>query len=102
MAAPARAHPRKPAVELYGSLSETLSDLCAAAGERGSAGGAPRRWVEQLRAGEAQLREAERAELEDERAPLHPMRVYGELRGMLERDAIVIGDGATSSPTRGG
>jgi acetolactate synthase-1/2/3 large subunit len=93
VAAPARAHPRKPAVELYGSLSETLSDLRAAASDRGSASGAPRPWVEQLRAGEAQLREAERAELEDERAPLHPMRVYGELRGVLERDAIVIGDG---------
>ncbi len=93
VAAPVRAHPRKPAVELYGSLRETLSDLRAAASDRGSAGGAPRPWVEQLRAAEAQLREAERAELEDERAPLHPMRVYGELRGVLERDAIVIGDG---------
>ena len=52
-----------------------------------------RQWVAELRAAEAQLREAERAELEDERTPLHPMRVYGELRGMLERDAVVVGDG---------
>ena len=27
------------------------------------------------------------------RAPLHPMRIYGELAQMLDRDAIVIGDG---------
>jgi acetolactate synthase-1/2/3 large subunit len=92
VAAPARAHPRKPAVELYGELSETLSDLRAAASGRESPGRA-RPWVAELRAAEMQLREGERAELEDERAPLHPMRVYGELRGMLERDAIVIGDG---------
>ncbi|MFL5858145.1 MAG: thiamine pyrophosphate-dependent enzyme, partial [Solirubrobacteraceae bacterium] len=26
-------------------------------------------------------------------APLHPLRVYGELRQVLDRDAIVIGDG---------
>ena len=35
----------------------------------------------------------ERALLADERAPLHPMRVYGELGALLDRDAIVIGDG---------
>ena len=29
----------------------------------------------------------------DERAPLHPMRIYGELGRLLDRDAIVIGDG---------
>ncbi len=90
VAEPARRHPREVAVELYGSLSETLIDLRAAAG-----GGALQSegWVAQLRAVEAQLREGERAELEDERAPLHPMRVYGELRGLLERDAVVVGDG---------
>ena len=31
--------------------------------------------------------------LEDERAPLHPMRVYHELGDFLDRDAIVVGDG---------
>ena len=30
---------------------------------------------------------------EDDRAPLHPMRLYAELARVLERDAIVIGDG---------
>jgi acetolactate synthase-1/2/3 large subunit len=31
--------------------------------------------------------------LEDERAPLHPMRLYAELGQVLDRNAIVIGDG---------
>ena len=39
------------------------------------------------------MRAGERELLADERAPLHPMRVYGELGAMLDRDAIVIGDG---------
>ena len=42
---------------------------------------------------EDEKRAAEREELDDERAPLHPMRVYRELAAMLDRDAIVIGDG---------
>ena len=29
----------------------------------------------------------------DDRAPLHPMRVYGELAQVLDRNAVVIGDG---------
>ena len=35
----------------------------------------------------------EAGELADERAPLHPMRLYAELGRALDRDAIVIGDG---------
>jgi acetolactate synthase-1/2/3 large subunit len=90
VAEPARRHPRAVAVELYGTLGDTLADL------RVAAGGGPlqsARWVAELCAVEAQLREAERAEFEDGRAPLHPMRVYRELGGLLERDAVVVGDG---------
>ncbi len=94
VAAPARPHPRTPAVGVYGALPATLRDLCAAAGPPAASVAAARAaWVAQLRAAETQLREAERAELEDERAPLHPLRVYGELRRVLDRDAIVVGDG---------
>ena len=42
---------------------------------------------------ETEKRAAETAELRDDRAPLHPMRVYGELAKLLDRDAIVVGDG---------
>ena len=50
-------------------------------------------WVASLRATEDELRAQERTLLADERAPLHPMRVYVELATLLDRDAIVIGDG---------
>jgi acetolactate synthase-1/2/3 large subunit len=89
-AEPARRPPREPAIELYGGLAQTLSDLRGAAGSRSGESGA---WVSRLREAESELREGERAELEDDRAPLHPMRVYAELANVLDRDAIVIGDG---------
>ena len=63
--------------------------------ERARAGRGPDTtgWVAKLREIETTKRAAELAELQDPRAPLHPMRVYGELAQVLDRDAIVIGDG---------
>jgi acetolactate synthase I/II/III large subunit len=91
VAEPARRHPRPVAAELYGALGATLADLRAAsAGGEGSAGA---RWVEDLRGVESERRAAEQAELRDDRSPLHPMRLYAELGRVLDRDAIVIGDG---------
>jgi acetolactate synthase-1/2/3 large subunit len=90
VAEPQRRHPREPAAECYGDLGATLSDLRVAAGGKALASGD---WIEQLRGAERERREGERAELEDDRAPLHPMRLYAELARVLDRDAIVIGDG---------
>jgi acetolactate synthase-1/2/3 large subunit len=89
-AEPVHDHPRAVTAELYGGLTAILDAL-----RSGARGAAPdtRAWVEQLRAGEDEKRAAEEAELADPRAPLHPMRLYGELRALLDRDAIVIGDG---------
>jgi thiamine pyrophosphate-dependent acetolactate synthase large subunit-like protein len=87
---PERQHPRAPAVECYGALAATFEGLRAAAGGKALAS---QRWISELREAEAERREQERAELQDDRAPLHPMRLYSELGAMLERDAIVIGDG---------
>ena len=88
-AAPERPHPRPVAAELYGGVSATLEALCAA-----GTGGADRmEWLGSLREVENERRAAEHSELSDPRAPLHPMRVYGELAQVLDRDAIVIGDG---------
>jgi acetolactate synthase-1/2/3 large subunit len=81
---------RAPQLDLVGDVAATLAAI------RESVGGAPRRsdrWLQELRAIEAERRAAERQELEDPRAPLHPVRVYGELGELLDRDAIVIGDG---------
>jgi acetolactate synthase-1/2/3 large subunit len=89
-APPPREHPRPVAAELYGALSGALSAVREAAGGSALDSAA---WVEGLRAHETEKREAERAELEDNRAPLHPMRLYHELAQVLDRDAIVIGDG---------
>ena len=87
VAEPERDHPREVAAELYGDVGEILSALADAAGPT------TREWVEHLRGEETAKREAERAEREDDRAPLHPMRLYAELAAVLDRDAIVIGDG---------
>ncbi len=85
---PERAHPRAVAAELYGAIGAILDEL------RGGGGaGVSEPWLEQLRGVERDAREGERGEREDERAPLHPMRVYAELGALLDRDAIVIGDG---------
>src|ERR1039458_10304233 len=90
VAEPVRPHPRAMAAECYGALGATLSDLRVAAGGKAPAS---EPWVAELRAAETERREAERAELQDDRAPLHPMRLYAELAKVLDRDAIVIGDG---------
>jgi acetolactate synthase-1/2/3 large subunit len=87
--APERPHPREVAAELYGSVGAALDTL-----RSNAAGGADRSgWVGTLRAAEDEKRAAERNDLTDDRAPLHPMRVYHELGQVLDRNAVVIGDG---------
>ncbi|HYZ80492.1 MAG TPA: acetolactate synthase [Solirubrobacteraceae bacterium] len=94
VAAPARPHPRPLSAELYGALPATLDALRDGAGAPSSERASERaNWVDSLRAAETERRAAEAGELADERAPLHPMRVYGELAQLLDRDAIVVGDG---------
>jgi acetolactate synthase I/II/III large subunit len=90
VAEPERQPPRAISAGLYGALPSTLGQLGAAAGV---AVPAREEWISALRTIETEKRAAEAADLADERAPLHPMRVYGELAQMLDRDAIVIGDG---------
>jgi acetolactate synthase I/II/III large subunit len=89
-ARPERAHPREVEAELYGSVAGSLDAL-----RTGAAGGAASRteWVASLRETENEKRAGEQEDLTDDRAPLHPMRVYGELSQVLDRDAVVIGDG---------
>jgi thiamine pyrophosphate-dependent acetolactate synthase large subunit-like protein len=92
VAPPERGHPRPVSAELYGALPATLDALRAGAAPDGA--GAPREaWIQTLRGIETKRRGEEAAELADPRAPLHPMRIYGELAQMLDRDAIVVGDG---------
>ena len=90
VAEPERSHPRSVSAECYGALPQTLADMREAAGATALSS---ERWVAELRERETERREAECSEREDDRAPLHPMRLYAELGEVLDRDAIVIGDG---------
>ena len=90
VAEPQRKHPREVAVELHGALPATLGAL-----RESAAGGRDRTaaWVADLRSQEEARRAGEEAEMADDRSPLHPLRVYKELAGMLDRNAIIVGDG---------
>jgi acetolactate synthase-1/2/3 large subunit len=81
---------RLPEIDLVGDVAASLAAIReATAGDPGRTSA----WVEQLRGVEEEKRAAEREELDDPRSPLHPVRIYRELGEVLERDAIVIGDG---------
>ncbi len=88
--APEQPHPREVAGELYGNVPGVLDALREAAAPASDRLG----WIASLRSEESEKRAAEEADLTDDRAPLHPLRVYRELSGVLDRNAVVIGDGA--------
>jgi acetolactate synthase-1/2/3 large subunit len=90
---PGRQAPRELAGELYGGLPATLSGLRETALGAGGDMGRTAAWITTLRDTEDEKRAAEQEQLTDDRAPLHPLRIYHELAQVLERDAIVIGDG---------
>ena len=50
-------------------------------------------WLPRLQDAARQAIAADGALLASEASPIHPMRIYGELVGMLDDDAVVIGDG---------
>jgi thiamine pyrophosphate-dependent acetolactate synthase large subunit-like protein len=85
---PPRAAPRPVAAELIGGVSGTLRALA-------EDGAAPRNdeWIAHIRDVEQSKRADEAEQLNDDRAPLHPLRIYRELAPLLERNAIIIGDG---------
>jgi acetolactate synthase-1/2/3 large subunit len=91
VAEPEREHPRPVAAELYGALPGTLGALREAVGGGGALDS--RGWIDELRAAETEKRAGEQAEMTDDRSPLHPLRLYRELGEVLDRDAIVVGDG---------
>ncbi len=83
---------RKPDFEMVGDIAsvlETLTELTASDADPARV----RPWTASLRELETEKRESESGELDDDRSPLHPMRIYRELAQVLDRDAIVIGDG---------
>jgi acetolactate synthase-1/2/3 large subunit len=60
---------------------------------RERAGGTWPAWLQRLRGAAREAEAGDRALLESAAEPIHPARVYGELRRLLDDDAVVIGDG---------
>lgn len=81
--------------EVAATVSGDLAQMLAALADGPSpAHGAEReRWVADLRDAENAARAEEEDLLVTAADPILPTRVYGELRGVLDRDAVVIGDG---------
>lgn len=81
---------RQPDLALVGDIAASLTDFREAAS---TSSGTTTAWVDYLRGIETEKVAEETEMFEDERAPLHPMRIYRELLDFLDRDAIVVGDG---------
>jgi acetolactate synthase-1/2/3 large subunit len=75
-----------------GDLTLVLDGLVAAAERRGRPRG-DGGWLERLRAAADQAATGDTELLASDADPIHPARVYGELRRLLADDAVVIGDG---------
>lgn len=80
-------------VPLAASIAEPLDASLRALCEAVDPGRPQSSWVEELRAAERAKADAVQAELRSDARPIHPMRIYGELAPLLDRDAVVIGDG---------
>ena len=81
-------------VPIAAGLSGDLTAALHALAEAVEGGGDERRaWTAQLRDTENARRAGEADLLEADTDPIHPVRVYGELRQTLDRDAVVICDG---------
>jgi acetolactate synthase-1/2/3 large subunit len=76
-----------------GDLSAVLDGMAAAAPSGAAASVSHEEWIASLRSQESARRAGEDSLLSADADPIHPARVYGELRRRLDRDAIVIGDG---------
>jgi thiamine pyrophosphate-dependent acetolactate synthase large subunit-like protein len=74
-----------------GDLGMALDGLVAAAGGNGRAERAE--WLQRLREAADAAETGDQEALSSEAEPVHPARIYGELRKLLGDDAVVIGDG---------
>jgi acetolactate synthase-1/2/3 large subunit len=83
------------AAETTGDLRRTFAGLTESAASHGDATARTARddWLARLRDDEQSRRAADETRLESDATPIDPVRIYGELRPRLARDAIVVGDG---------
>jgi acetolactate synthase I/II/III large subunit len=77
-----------------GDLSVIFTALAAEARAGGTGAGAwTQDWLPRLQHVAAQAVANDQALLRSDAHPIRPLRIYGELAGLLEPDAVVIGDG---------
>ncbi len=76
-----------------GDLSLVLDGLVDRTLQQGGRGPAWAGWLGRLQGAAREAAERDRELLDSEADPVHPARVYGELRRALADDAVVIGDG---------
>jgi acetolactate synthase I/II/III large subunit len=80
-------------VRLAGSAAGSLAAIFAALAD---AGGRDRRsddWLPRLQEATRRAIAADAALLRADAYPIHPLRIYGELAGLLRPDDVIIGDG---------
>ncbi len=80
-------------VELAAGIGAPLGPIFDGIAEGLVASDKTRSWVDRLRAAEEERAGKADEELRSSAKPIHPMRIYGELAPLLDRDAVVIGDG---------
>jgi acetolactate synthase-1/2/3 large subunit len=78
-----------PAVSPAGDLGRTLAAFAGRTGPRRS----HEDWITSLRVAESAARARDAEEMAADSDPIRPARVYGELRRVLDPDAVTIGDG---------
>jgi acetolactate synthase I/II/III large subunit len=76
-----------------GDLSTVFGWLASEGATAGSGAAWRQDWLPRLQQATARAVEADAALLHSDASPIHPLRIYGELAGLLEPDAVVIGDG---------
>jgi acetolactate synthase I/II/III large subunit len=77
------------AVSPAGDLRLTLTQIASSRGNRVD----HKDWVDELRIAEDAAKALDAAAMLADSDPITPARVYGELRKVLDRDAVTIGDG---------
>ena len=80
-------------VDLAGSSNARLDVVLSVLADGIGSARDTKEWVEALRATEDAKRDAAQSELRSTQTPIHPMRVYGDLVPLLDRDAVVVCDG---------
>ena len=80
-------------VELAASIGAPLADTFAALVSELAAPPDTKAWVDALRTTEESKRDAAQTDLASSASPIHPLRVYGDLVPLLDRDAVVVCDG---------